>query len=419
MLPPGAIIGWLGNKDNIPAGFERYTPADGRFIRGATAQLGLGGGSLNHNHTYSHSHPISDHTHSVSVSSVRNPGGWSSGRPNGDNATDHSHSAQSGSVSGGGSSTTSVTFQNASALPAYFSLIFIRATKWATIPVNGLIFRVNSRGGLTLHSASQNRFLRGADSNSNPDGAQGGGTHQHTDSGHTHNASGHTHGTVTVNANHGNGEDGTGGNHEHVGWHTHEAYATLASTTAGSLDSYSGQTSVAAADSIIPPWVGVGHYYATKAQPCSEADIILYSATALPIGWIVCDGSNGTPNLVQQKLIRHSSGSGGNASHTHTYTHTHSGSASHTHSLSGETYTSYTYGTNRRNDATQGWNNNVDHVANGHRHQLTGVSSATCSYGENSGTTSAATNNPPYVNLKFLYATKKALGGSGPIMAML
>lgn len=91
--------------------------------------------------------------------------------------------------------------------------------------------------------------------------------------------------------------------------------------------------------------------------------IIMWSGNTVPAGWLLCDGTNNTPNLRDQfvkgatTLGVYASGLGSSThshtmdahahsmSHTHTMNHTHT-SNSHTHSVDPPNTTSSSYGTN-------------------------------------------------------------------------
>jgi hypothetical protein len=87
--------------------------------------------------------------------------------------------------------------------------------------------------------------------------------------------------------------------------------------------------------------------------------IILWKNTTIPAGWVVCDGNNGTPSLIN-RFVRGANddsdlrASGGSYSHTHTVpntnsvgSHNHGGTASFSASgAGGETGTDGTGSTN-------------------------------------------------------------------------
>ena len=52
-FPTGTVILWTGTPETIPAGWIKYTPAEGRFIRGVPSggEVGSSGGSATHDHT--------------------------------------------------------------------------------------------------------------------------------------------------------------------------------------------------------------------------------------------------------------------------------------------------------------------------------------------------------------------------------
>ena len=73
-LPSGTIMLWLGSATSIPAGWQIYTAAIGKLIRGVPSggSAGQTGGTETHTHDAgtvlaggSHNHPNKDITHSI------------------------------------------------------------------------------------------------------------------------------------------------------------------------------------------------------------------------------------------------------------------------------------------------------------------------------------------------------------------
>jgi len=164
---------------------------------------------------------------------------------------------------------------------------------------------------------------------------------------------------------------------------------------------------------------------ANKGMP--SGGIILWSGEIvnIPIGWYLCDGNNGTPNLVGRFIQGAGSGfavglAGGNvsSSHTHTIAHTHSYDHYHyddhvhqgnSNEVSGETHTVDDSGANDR-----------DVAGNNHYHwfQTWGATrggycstlNATYGYavqtgGASNGTTSDSSNlenRPPFYTLAYI-----------------
>lgn len=170
--------------------------------------------------------------------------------------------------------------------------------------------------------------------------------------------------------------------------------------------------------------------------------IILWSGASnnIPSGWFLCDGQNGTPNLLDRFVVGAGStyavnATGGSAavtlsttqipSHTHTFTgttgnesvgHTHSGttgtvSQDHTHSYQdtggnsgtggGESYDSGAFTLRSFIRTTAGINQNHTHsfttgaVSANHTHSITGTTGA-------AGSGSSHENRPPYYALCYI-----------------
>lgn len=129
-------------------------------------------------------------------------------------------------------------------------------------------------------------------------------------------------------------------------------------------------------------------------RPVPIGTIIAWAGSQeeIPSGWYLCDGNNGTPNLIDRFVMGGASPgkTGGSATHTHTLTtagsHTHSSvlSKAHRHSTTVLGDDDYTKGDNY--STTEG----------SHSHSLNSGGS------HNHGGTNPASNEPPYYSLAFI-----------------
>ena len=106
----------------------------------------------------------------------------------------------------------------------------------------------------------------------------------------------------------------------------------------------SGQFLMSKGDGVTPQWGS-----ATIPDAFSPGMIILWSGTTatIPVGWRLCDGGGGTPNLVNRFIFgagvgRTPGDTGGTAdatlvSHSHTISSSSANAGTHTHSISGST----------------------------------------------------------------------------------
>lgn len=139
------------------------------------------------------------------------------------------------------------------------------------------------------------------------------------------------------------------------------------------------------------------------ADPFTTGMIMMWSGTSanVPAGWALCDGNNGTPNLVN-KFIRGATTSGGEGgyansvlvSHNHTFSATTSANGSHNHTMSlaeaesgNANYPAF--GTNLTRTGTTS-------TAPDHTHTVSGTTSSTPT--ENG----VGKNLPPYYELCYI-----------------
>ena len=150
--------------------------------------------------------------------------------------------------------------------------------------------------------------------------------------------------------------------------------------------------------------------------PIPTGCIVMWSGSiaAIPSGWLLCNGTSGTPDLRDRFVI----GAGSNyvvnaiggykdaivVSHTHTQaSHTHTGSTdsqgAHTHTVSGSTSdANYTYSYNSATGTYYG--TSTTSTAGAHTHNIT-VNSATPSI-NSTGSSGVDANLPPYYALCFI-----------------
>lgn len=404
MLATNIIIPFDGEHASIPNGFTRDTRFDGKFPKGAESSLASTGGSNTHTHTATHTHDIEEHNHRVSTGSRISGNIQSMGTSGGVTWEGHSHPLGGGTgTTSGTSSSTEMSLESSSenSLPPYYEVIFIKASNYVQIPVNGIIFRTSARANMTYHSDSDGKFLRGAGTSQNAGSTGGASTHTHEQT-HTHTPGTHSHdtGTTGLSDNNNNGEDG--GNtpplaHGHT--HTFEVNDSTQNILSDSTTSDSASS--------IPVNKTLTHYVATAQTALAVGDIAMTTESTNPTGWITCDGTNGTPDLdgyyIQNDATPNTES--GSNTHSHDTPHGHTGTGTHTHSVIGDTSTDYGQG---------GRNNSGNHGVDEHRHTISTVESVTANYDSDDATSSTDSNEPEYIQVKFIQATKNALmtGGS-------
>ncbi len=196
-VPNGALIFFDGNTVDIPAGFERYTPANSRFLMGCDGVTDPGGtGGSTHAHTAgSHIH-TQTHDHTLEI-----PGAvTSTNLLTGSTSivyTDHTHSKTITVPNTTSLDATTVTINNRSALPSRIYIIALTPTgnSDADFPPACIGFseRDLSHGdwSITPNTNFEDRFiwLIAGDGGAVVDAD----THYHATTAHTHTIANHNH----------------------------------------------------------------------------------------------------------------------------------------------------------------------------------------------------------------------------------
>jgi len=410
MIAQNIILPYDGTNASIPAGFTRDTSFDGKFVIHSNTGTGATGGSNTHTHTsISHNHALNNHTHTISFGYYEEIGAGAS--ENHENPKRrHTHgSVITSSMSSANSSSNSFTTGSANNIPHNYAVIFIKSTGYNLLPANAIFYSSKTISGFSLCDGNggtpnlNGRFLRGAGTGQNAGTFGGNNSHNHS-ANHSHTGANHNHtGTSGFysgpKSKHGGADSGTG-----VYDHRHP-FTTNGETA--SISSYSGSCSTATTQ---PPYYSLLTYKNMTGSAVAIKDglIALTKETTLPIGWILCDGNNGTPNLASRFILSHSQANltGGNSSHTHSnLNHTHT-STPHNHGGTTNSVSSETY------QAKQGssWRGRSPHA-----HSLTSTSSV-ASYSNSNISFNSSNSVPEYIEVKFIMATAQALGGTASII---
>ena len=138
-------------------------------------------------------------------------------------------------------------------------------------------------------------------------------------------------------------------------------------------------------------------------SPLPDGIIAMTAATSIPVGWFLCDGNNGTPNLVD-KFIRSSDlasvgGTGGsndsvNISHSHTFTWSALPAHEHANNYYATVTNMYPDGHNDR-----GGSNLISQSTTTFTNNATEAPTGTCS---TDGVDGAGLNQPPFYVLAYM-----------------
>lgn len=406
MLSPNIVIIYDGTHTSIPTGFVREDNLNASFTKGwGTVGPNNTGGATTHTHTSpSHTHTMVNHTHTYTTNAYNNNGTEDSDNgSSGDREADeqHAHNGTSGGVSGG-SLTGSATIGTSSNNPDYYAVIYIKASGYRPIPHGGIVYRNDTLEPTGFYFCDgtdgtpnlNGRFLAGKSA-----GGDAGSTYDQVHS-HTYN---HSH--SAVNHNHGyawsdqpwygwqGGSDQSPGNAAYAG-HRHSVGFGDTSTSSNSV---SGSFS---ASDLMPLYKtlranknmsGVG-----KLPRKGDIAIWLGAEADVPIGWLACDGTSGTPNL-KDYYIRVSStpgSTGGSNSHSHT------GVASHTHTATGSH--SHGGGVGAPDSSRLSGVGGHSHAKADHNHSVPTVSSVTPSWNATTINANASNNEPVYRTVVYI-----------------
>lgn len=404
IIAPSVILPFDGLNSAIPAGFTRETLLDNKYIKGTAGGVNPSstGGSTTHSHTSpAHSHTLNDHTH-TGTSGARS-GGNSIESMSGVNATkyDHTHTYTTGSISGGTTNGTAVTYGSVSNDPLYYTVIFIKSSGYNFIPNNAMVFSAStSRSGLSFHTASVNRFFKGADAGANAGGTGGSTQNIHSIS-HSHSTNSHTHigGNTDISTQIAKDNAQVGDNAQI--FHIH-SFTVNAGTQ--EIATYSGNLTTT--ETVQPAYRTLNAFKNTSgaSQMPAKGDIALWlgSLSSIPVGWKLCDGSDGTPDMRDRYYKNPASASasttGGSNTHSHgAQSHSHSTSGSHTHSVSfGNNFNNQ----NRFRDG--GTPEIVIRPTPLHTHLSANANSVTASYASANTSADSSSNEPEYRTVAFI-----------------
>lgn len=411
MLPPNGIILFDGTNASIPSGFTRETTLDSKYPKswGNSVEPNNTGGASTHTHSSTaHTHTINAHTHSVVSGSYSGNQQSGTGSINaGKNS--HTHSG-SPSVNTSSIQSVAVTYSAFSNDPPYYTVIFIKSSGYNLIPYNGMIINeATTRTGLAFHSASAGRFIKGAGTSANAGSTGGTTTNTHTiDHTHTaqHSHSGTSGGASSVTLGQSQTNTGLARND-----HTHPITLDNTTPTSSSNSSIGSQ-----AETVQPAYRTLNIFKNETANNLlpKTGDIVLWlgASASLPVGWVLCNGSNGTPDM-RDRFFKHNStatttSTGGSNTHTHA-------SESHTHTIPSHTHTG-SLGMSATPAVQATGSGTSDYWQDTHTHTASSVSSETSGLASGNTTANSSDNQPEYRIVAYIMATAQAVNINGGIL---
>lgn len=411
-IAAGITVMWPGTAGTIPAGWNRVATLDGRYVKGTAAGVDpdVTGGALTHTHVDpGHDHSIAAHTHTATNLPVPNNGAGLTSNAGGANPNDqHTHSVGAGGSTASTSGSSVATWGTASNEPAYRAVIWIASDGTPAGLPDGAWAMWNDAGGLPTswtHPANgKNYFPKGAAAAGDGGGSGGGGSHDHADAGHTHIWNGHSHTGVTSAAQ--SGGTNTGGSTTFAqtvtnsATHTHSAGSGAGSGSTAGNSAASANTGSATYE---PPYTKLAIVQNGTGGADTPSQIIaiwLGLLSAIPAGWVLCDGNNGTTDMRGQFLkgantLAEIGDAGGAVGHSHTSPAGHTHAYNHTHIYT--TGASSSTATVNATSGPPGVNLVRDHQHQGNTNAATGTSGSTVATAP-----STADTQPPFRTVAFI-----------------
>lgn len=410
----GIIINWADTLASIPANWllcdgNSSTPnLLGKYLLsvGTGENPGTTGGNTTHTHTSpEHTHTQDTHSHSgnteVTTSSETNCGDYGSGviaRIN------HTHSFTTSTVIAVNQN-TSITVNSVSNDPNYYKMApIIDSTSYGVkYPASSVIFwsQTTLPNGWSLCDGNngtpdlRNKFLKCVDSGENPGTVGGSATHTHTTVTHTHIQNSHNHTSTTSSASITCPSGGGGDYYLAFVYSSHTHTLTINDVTAtnqnSTVDMSTTNNEPTFKKLLIIKNTGIAN------RPKYAIVVWIGTLSNIPLGYVLCDGSNNTPDLRNYFIkgandIEELESTGGSSIHNHT-----ANSHNHTQDLHNHTTTANVVG------ASSGRLSGGSTVG-AHSHPVYNVSGTTT----NQSTTitidncSSQANYPPYYKVAFI-----------------
>lgn len=415
-IPNGVMVGHIGTNANVPAGWARATAYDSRYVKMvATSATNPGGtgGAANHLHTIgAHTHTGHSHGHGgggTSGTPVGNSRATQAGNTFAENVHTHAYtfSAATADTSGAVSGVTNWDTQTNDA--DFIVVIFIKSDGTPTgFPASCLAWAAAAAPTGWNQYTAGSYVWKGAATGGDSNAVTGGGSssiHTHTSQNHTHaNGAGHTHpvslssaGQSSDNNSLGVGFSLTSNAHSHTG------------TTGSVAAPYSGTAApTSTAGDVRPPSKQLLMIQNVSGGAAYTKTVIaMWDGTiaAIPAGYYLCDGTNGTPD-VRDKFVAGAINVGAINGLFGAATHTHAAGGSHTHSIGNHQHAGGTSSSDNGGGIAQAGADGIDF----HTHTF----GATATDG--SGTSGASTldaaanasNLPTYTDIAYIMFVNKA-----------
>lgn len=403
-IPEGVICGWPGTEASIPAGWNRVTTLDGRYVRGipdAETEPGSTGGAASHGHTTpGHTHDLSHAHGSANSTGATNPQNTTlSGASAAARWHAHDFTLDSENIDSGSSSPGTDAVDND---PAHLEVIWIESDGTpGKFPAGALLFCAETEvpSGYVLYTDGDGLFLKGA-----PALADGGtdypsslDAHQHTVDSHVHGGTSHSHPNTTSGGPTGSHAKPGGGTSDSTDTHTHSVSSNSVSTgDTGSAGATSGEQSAE------PPYIDLLVIESEDSTPkIGTIAIWLRPLEDIPGGWALCDGESGTPDLCNSLFVRGTDTAGNIGNTGGSETHSHTGGV-HSHSIGSHTH-SATFASSGGDTARgTGFPDGGTIGAHGSVHNATSAAATPTVGSASTGTLSTESHVPEYTEVAYI-----------------
>jgi len=415
-IPSSVILIWPSTNASIPAGWQRETALDEKYPKawGAATAPNNTGGSNVHTHTGAHTHTADSHIHAVTYNQVSD---ITDAQIGSDIPSAHGHAgSNTGGLTGGGLISATVTWSSVNQEPPYYPVIFIKPSGAVGVIAAGICSHYYGAsvptGWFYCDGANgtpdlRDRYLKGALAGNDSGATGGANSHLHSVThGHTANAHSHT-GTTGAQDQPARMRQDGGSNINEYNHATHTHPVTLNNTT----DGVSDYTKIDAGDGTIDlayKKLGVIKF-ASGGLKKGLVAMWLGSVASIPKDWVVCDGTNSTPDLRDKfvkigQTLANNSETGGANTHTHSaVAHTHIATGTHTHTGSTSIASPTDLGRNAGSDGR---------VAGGHTHTLNSIDSKTITYQNSNASADTVDHQPAYKTVAYIQLANIPAGGA-------
>lgn len=200
-VTPNMAVAFDGTVASIPAGWQRVTSLDARYILGAAtgqdADLITNRGSLTHTHTSPAHAPLQQpHTHFFDNSGTTTSSVLSSSTTGAFShvAAAHDHDVAESDPTTAVNNSVSITVDTTSNDLSYYTVIWIKpSSNQETLPINSIGFYDKDILPSGWALTATNKYLKGAAGAANGGTSGGSNTHTHTSPAHVHTQVAHSH----------------------------------------------------------------------------------------------------------------------------------------------------------------------------------------------------------------------------------